>query len=92
MQDVADGCEHHIDDGHGDGDAQICRIADGVGRKPVFLAQLDEFAANFVEPVVKVKRAGKDRLEDDCTAVRRLWFSGKRVDFFGQFVHPVESV
>ena len=87
--------EHRKDDvenRHDNGDDRIRLVAHGVGRQAVFAAQFDEFAADLVEPVVEVKRAGEDRIEHGRAAVHRARLAREGVDLVRQLVHPVESV
>ena len=84
--------EDDVDDCHDNGDDRIRLVAHGVGRQTVFAAQFDEFAADLVEPVVEVKRAGEDRIEYGRTAVHGARFARKSVDLVRQLVHPVKSV
>ena len=92
LEGVVEHCEDDVDDCHDNGDDRIRLVAHGVGRQAVFAAQFDEFAADLVEPVVEVKRAGEDRIEHGRAAVHRARLAREGVDLVRQLVHPVKSV
>ena len=92
MEEVVDPREDDGYDSHNDGYDHIRFVADGIVGKAVLAAQFYKLAADLVEPVVKVKRAGEDRIEYDGAAVRCARLARKLVDLVRQLVHPVKSV
>lgn len=92
LEGVVEHRDDDIEDGHDDGDDHVRLVADRIGRETVFAAQLDEFAADLVKPVVEVSIAGQNRVKHDGAAVRGARFARERVNLVGQLVHPIEVV